>query len=326
MQLAIAIIVATFTLAAQGPGAPSLAPPVVEWAPDGKILITSGGLLARFDLDTGEEELLDRFGGTFTISPDGKTLALARGTVIELRSYPKLAPEVQVWPPEGEEITALAWAPDGKRLAAGTDAGRVLVWALEAGELVSDWQPASPGTPVRLKFSADGLRLLAAFAEGHAVLLEFAQKGKEAAQLKVARQFEAVVLSGKNERVQTEVQDLTPDGRRILLTRVRGEESDVVLLDDAGKEVWRRAGYAMEFTRDGTGVLALGWPFRIAALYATTDAGALRVYEPPPEVGLLYFVRQSPDGTLLLGVGEDNRTKVLVLWEFETGRLLAVHR
>ena len=37
-------------------------------------------------------------------------------------------------------------------------------------------------------------------------------------------------------------------------------------------------------------------------------------------------VRQSPDGQFLLGVGEDRRTQVLVLWEFETGRLLAVLR
>lgn len=295
---------------------------MVDWAPDGKVLISSGGLLARFDLDSGKEELLDRYGDNFAISPDGKTLALARGNVIELRSYPRLTPEVQVWPPEGETVTALAWAPDGQRLAAGTHKGKILVWALEAGELVGEWEPETSATPARLKFSADGTRLLAAFADGSAVLLDIAEDG----QLVLAQEFSPAPAGGKNQPAQTEVQDLTPNGRRILLTRMRGEESEVVLLDDTGEEVWSRAGYAMEFTRDGKGVLALGWPFRIAALYSTATAEALRVFEPPPEVGVLYFVRQSPDGTKLLGVGEDKRTQVLVLWEFETGRLLAVHR
>jgi WD40 repeat protein len=315
--LGVALLGGVF-VAAQGPGTP----PVVDWAPDGKVLIASDGLLARFDLDTGKEELLDRYGDTFAISPDGKTLALARGNVIELRSYPKLNPEVQVWPPEGETVTALAWAPDGQRLAAGTHRGKVLVWALEAGELAADWQPESLTALVRLKFSSDGKRLLAASADGGAVLLEVAEEG----QLVLAQEFSPAEVDEKNQPAQQEIQDLTPNGRRILLTRVRGEESEVALLDDAGEEVWSRSGYAMEFTRDGTGVLALGWPFRIAALYSTATAEAVRVFEPPPEVGVLYFVRQSPDRTKLLGVGEDKRTQVLVLWEFETGRLLAVLR
>ena len=295
---------------------------MVDWAPDGKVLVASGGLLARFDLDSGEEELLDRYGDNFAISPGGKTLALARGNVIELRSYPRLNPEVQIWPPEGETVTALAWAPDGQRLAAGTHKGKVLLWALEAGELVGEWEPEASVTSALLRFSAGGTRLLAAFADGSAVLLDIAEDG----QLVIAQEFSPAPDGEKNQPVQQEVQDLTPNGRRILLTRVRAEESEVVLLDDTGEEVWSRAGYAMEFTRDGKGVLALGWPFRIAALYSTATAEALRVFEPPPEVGVLYFVRQSPDGTKLLGVGEDKRTQVLVLWEFETGRLLAVHR
>ncbi len=295
---------------------------MVDWAPDGKVLVASGGLLARFDLDSGEEELLDRYGDNFAISPGGKTLALARGNVIELRSYPRLNPEVQIWPPEGETVTALAWAPDGQRLAAGTHKGKVLLWALEAGELVGEWEPEASVTSALLRFSAGGTRLLAAFADGSAVLLDIVEDG----QLVIAQEFSPAPDGEKNQPVQQEVQDLTPNGRRILLTRVRAEESEVVLLDDTGEEVWSRAGYAMEFTRDGKGVLALGWPFRIAALYSTATAEALRVFEPPPEVGVLYFVRQSPDGTKLLGVGEDKRTQVLVLWEFETGRLLAVHR
>ena len=299
---------------AQGPGAP----PVVEWTPDGKILIAAGELLARFDLDAGKEELLDRYGDTFAISPDGKCLALARGTVVEVRSYPKLAPEVQVWPPEGAVVVSLAWSPDGKVLAGGTEDGRVLLWALDPGELQTVLETASAGV-VRLKFSSDGKRLLVIAASGRAVLWDLVRQ-------KALHQFTQPREENGAETGQTIVQDMNAQGSRVLATRIQGEGSDVLLLDDRGREVWKRAGYALEFTRDGEGVLALSWPFRIAAHYRASDAGAVQIFEPPPEVILLYFVRQSPDRKFLLGVGEDKRGQVLVLWEFETARLLAVHR
>ena len=303
-------------------GAQTQAPdslPVVEWAPDGKVLMGSNGLLVRFDLATGAEDLLDSFDDAFAVSPGGKSLALARGTVIELRSYPKLALEVQVWPPEGAVVSALAWTPDGKTLAAGTAEGRVLLWTLEPGELETDLPSALSSAVVRMKFSGDGKRLLVADAAGNALLWDVERKEQ-------VHRFSLQPAVAAGRALQITVQDLNFSGRRVLVTRVGKDDSDIVLLDDKGEEIWRRGGYAMEFTRDGEGVLALGWPFRVAALYQTSTADALRTFEPPPEVAVLYFVRQSPDGKFLLGVGEDDRTQVLLLWEFETARLKAVHR
>ncbi len=50
------------------------------------------------------------------------------------------------------------------------------------------------------------------------------------------------------------------------------------------------------------------------------------MFEPPEEVLVLYLVRLSPDGKFLLGVGEDHRGQVLVLWDFATARVLETHR
>ena len=300
---------------AQSPGAP----PIVDWAPDGKILVSSNNLLARFDLNTGEEELIDNFGGAFAFHPNGKSVALARGNVVEVRSYPQLAPEVQVWPPNQAEPTALAWSPDGAMLAVGTDTGHVLLWSMESEELTAEIETPVRGPVARFRFSGDGGRLLAILEIGQAVLID---------TRKAERSYEVVVPAredGSGPELQ-EVVDLSPSGGRILATRVLGENSDVLLLDDTGQEIWSRPGYAMEFTRDGTGVLALSWPFRVVGLYSAADGTAITTFEPPPEVSLLFFVRQSPDGKYLLGVGEDRRTEVIVLWDFETGELKAVHR
>ena len=262
--------------------------PVVAWVGDTQVLIGAGGLLARFDLATGEEELLGETEATFALSPEGKRLALARGRWIELRSYPGLDLQGRLEPPAGLTVGVLAWSPEGATLAAGTAEGHVLLWAVEGRELWADLavEPASPVE--RLAFSTDGVRLLSAFA----------------------------------------------DGRHVLATQVRpsdaedgaGGEAEVLLLDDQGQLRWRRSGYGVEFTRDGVALLALVPPFRIAGLYRTSDAQALRVFEPPEEVLVLYLVRQSPDGKFLLGVGEDHQGQVLVLWDFATAQVLETQR
>ena len=300
--------------------------PVVEWMPDGKVLVAARGLLGRFDLDSSREELLDSTGLTFALSPDGARLALAGLNCFELRSYPDLeaaAPFPQQDPSVSRELVAVAWSPDGETIAAGTRAGHIQLWDAELKELWADLGIEPPAAVSRLAFSADSVRLLSAFEDGRAVLWDI-QEQRE------VRRFDRP--EGEQEAA---VAALSPDGRRVLTTRVRmveqtGEaagDAEIVLLDDAGREVWRRAGYAVEFTRDGAGVLALTPPFRIAALYRAADAEALRVFEPPEFVRSLYVVRQSPDGTKLLGIGEDETgNQVMVVWDFATARVLKVRR
>lgn len=294
-------------------------PPVVEWAADGKVLIAAGGLLARFDLDSDREEMLIGSEAAFAFNPDGARLALATGGRLELRGYPDFRLQATLPLSDRVEVTALAWSPEGRTLAAGTRTGHVLLWEVEGAELWADLgvEPASPVE--RLRFSADAVRLLSAYDDGRAVLWDI-----------VARQEVRRIERPRNPQGElegeTSVMDLSPDGRTVLATRVRQDNAELVLLDDAGTARWRRAGYGVEFTRDGEALLALAPPFRIAVLYRVADAEALRVFEPPEAVTTLYLVRRSPDGKLLLGVGEDHRGQVLVVWDFLTARVLKTRR
>jgi len=98
------------------------------------------------------------------------------------------------------------------------------------------------------------------------------------------------------------------------------------MLDDRGRVAWRRSGYGIEFTPDGEAVLALAPPFRLAALYRAGDAQALRTFEPPEGVTVLHAVRLSPDGARLLGEGEDFYGQILIVWDFESARILRTRR
>ncbi len=298
---------------------------LAEWAPDGKILIAGSGLLARFDFDSGEETLLDRGVDAFAFSPDGARLAVGGRGRLELRRYPGFEGESSPPLPGPVGVTALAWSPDSQTLAAGTAAGHILLWDLEENEQWADLNVTPASRVERLRFSADGRRLLSAFADGRALLWDLDRR-EEIHRYAMPRPD----ASGAVE-VQT-VADLSADGRLVLVTRTPEQgEPEMLLLNDRGGVEWRRAGYAVEFTRDPAGapeagVLALVPPFRIAALYQASDAAALRVFEPPEAVRTLYLVRQSPDGKLLVGVGEDHQGQVLILWDFSTAEVLKTRR
>jgi len=308
-------------------------PAVAEWAPDGRIFIVGNGLLARFDLDSGEETLLDRRVEAFAFSPDGARLAVGGRGRLELRRYPGFEGESSPPLPSPSfgtaDITALAWSPtlslpngssDGATLAAGTAAGHILLWDTQDNELWADLNVEPASGVERLRFSADARRLLTVFADGRAILWDL-ERREEVHRYAPPRDEKA------EPGTTTELEDLSADGRLVLATRTPEQgEPEVLLLDDRGAVEWKRAGYGVEFTRDGAGVLALVAPFRIAALYQTSDAAALRVFEPPEAVRTLYLVRQSPDGKLLLGVGEDHQGQVLIVWDFATAAVLKIRR
>jgi WD40 repeat protein len=310
------VLLLAAALAAQQAGVPALA----EWAPDGRILIASNGLLARFDLDSSGETLVARGVRAFAFSPDGARLALGGPGRLELRSYPELEPLAGPKRPGTVDVTALAWSRDGETLAAGTAAGHVLLWDLADNELWADLNVTPASAAARLRFSADGGRLLTAFADGRAILWDLDRR-EEVRRYALPPPDSSGAASGQT------IADLSADGRLLLATRLPEQgEPEMALLDEQGAVKWRRAGYAVEFTPEGNAVLALVPPFRIAALYQVADAAALRVFEPPEAVRTLHLVRLSPDGKLLVGVGEDHRGQVLVLWDFATAAVLKTRR
>jgi WD40 repeat protein len=110
----------------------------------------------------------------FALSPDGRRLAVAVGGATpraQTRDW-----QVEIWDVGGKKkvltipkltapVRVLALDPDGRRLAAGDQAGTVTVWAAETGEQVVSFH-AHDKPLVRLKFSPDGRRLASLGEEG----------------------------------------------------------------------------------------------------------------------------------------------------------------
>jgi sialidase-1 len=107
-----------------------------DFSPDGKQLagVGNGGRIRLWEPGTGQ--LLREFGGNVTYSrvayaPEGRLLATVSGG------------ELQLWTPASGKLLlqlgkhessyqCLAFSPDGKRLAAGSENGTILVWNLAA--------------------------------------------------------------------------------------------------------------------------------------------------------------------------------------------------
>ncbi|WP_169789144.1 protein kinase family protein [Nonomuraea candida] len=114
--------------------------PAVALSPDGRTLATArGGTLETWDVLTGRRLKTYEGAGDLALafSPDGATLAagaglldLATGRVTPLDPAGGAAPSGvsgETVPPGGDAPTALAFSPDGRRLALGLEGGRVLL-------------------------------------------------------------------------------------------------------------------------------------------------------------------------------------------------------
>ena len=342
--LALAALLAA-ALAAQPPAPHSKPAPVLAWASDDHLLINNNGLLARFDLNSSKEELLDDTVIAFALHPHGKHLAVATPDEVSLRSYPAfewlaalpLHEHPAATPPGGDTVQALAWSPNGATLAGGTS-GHVLLWdvetgepeagAPESGELWADLEVSPAAAVTQLSFSSDGKRLLSVFEDARAVLWDL-EKREEIQRFAPASAEPTAGRPASAEDTppaEAGAMLLSPDGRRLLHTWVRGEESEMSLLDDTGRVLWRRVGVGVEFTPDGAAVLALAPPYRVAALYRVENAAALRVFEPPEGVERLLAVRLNPSGTRLAGVTESRLGQGLVVWDVPTGHILKTRR
>lgn len=307
-------------------------PPVMAWASDDSLLINNNGLLARFDLSSNKEELLDDNIIAFALQPGSRRAAAATPDEVSLRSYPDFEwlaslplhehPAAEV--PPDDSVQALAWSPDGSTLAGGTASGHILLWDIEAGtppavpesgELWADLEVTPPAAVTQLSFSADGKRLLSVYEDARAVLWDL-EKREE------LQRFAPAAPGEDQPAAEAATMLLSPDGRRLLHSWVRGAQAEMSLLDDTGRVRWRRAGLGVEFAPDGAAVLALVPPYRVAALYRLEDSSALRVFEPPEGVERLLAVRLNPAGTRLAGVTESRLGQGLVVWDAATGRLL----
>jgi WD40 repeat protein/beta-lactamase regulating signal transducer with metallopeptidase domain len=288
----------------------------VAWSPDGKLALSGSydTTVRLWDVATGKE--IRRFQGhdakvqSVAFSPDGR-YGLSGGydsNVIlwELASGKELRRFHPQWPPElpgvndfRNRIKSVAFSPDGHRIAAGGENGRIGIWETQTGKEPVNLQL---GTGVQsVAFSPDGKLLAAGCFDGSVRLWD-------AASFKEIRR-----LGGHSGWVLHVA--FSPDGRRLASS---GEDGTVRYWDlGTGKvlsvhQAHKAKVECIAFSPDGRHLATASFDKNIRILKVDGEVREGGAYDAPPlHDSPVLSVAFSPDGRFLLSGGDDN---VLRLW------------
>ena len=218
------------------------------------------------------------------------------------RSELKILPKTQILNGCVDDVTALAWSPDGSRIATGSDDG-VRVWDAVTGESLFSLEH---GSKVRsVAWSSDDGRIATGFGDG--VRVWDAVTGKELLSLECGHGVKSVAWS--------------PDGSRIVTSST---------FDDA--RVWDAVtGKELLSLERGHGVKSVAWSPDGSRIVGGSTFDDLRVWDAVTGKELLSLgygrgvesVVWSPDGSRI-ATGSDEGVRV---WDAVTGKeLLSLER
>jgi WD40 repeat protein/serine/threonine protein kinase len=177
-------------------------------SPDGKMLATGGedGVVVLWSAQGQRLKTIQAYPGRvlgLAFHPEGKELATVSDRMVRLwdvqtgllrRELVKSEPNKGEDPGEELLMTAVAYRPDGKELAAGTEGGAVLRWDLETGKLLPPLVGHSgtvhevayrPGKPKEAEKGPVSWQLASGGGDGCAILWDL-QTAREVHRLEVA--------------------------------------------------------------------------------------------------------------------------------------------
>ena len=297
----------------------------VVFSRDGKRLITTGrGSVLTWDVATGRriEALADVGAGyELILSPDGKLGAVrnAREVVVWEAATGKPVHRIQA---HKTSTGAIAWSPDGSRLASGGFYDKLVrVWDVRSAGRVAQF--AGSGGPVEaLAFSPDG-GTLASGSQDQRIRLWDLKTGAEIAQLTghrsrtirtQTRDAAGKVVSTSTTTMRGDVNDLafSPDGK---LLASAGGGGAVLIHDVAARNIRRRLSvgdgqaHAARFSPDGR-LLAAASSWHASMGYTTFQTGRVHVWtvaDGKPagawKTGGDWLVAFSPDGKVVASAG-----------------------
>jgi RNA polymerase sigma factor (sigma-70 family) len=285
-------------------------------------------------------------GLPMTLSADGKTLALAeKGTI---RLWEADMGESKRAIPDSGTVRCLAFARDGRTLAAGRHDGSYEVWDIATGEKCLPPLPGHRGYVYSAAYSLDG-RILATCGQDHTIRLWQTSTGKEIRRwpakegplsLTFLADGKTLVSSGGDRTVRfwetatgkelRQVSEsgqaraypiavrLSPDGNHVA-KRYAGfvrlwtaEGKEVPLAQQDAPAHPGRLGNGLTFSADGKFLAA--WQRGAVRLWDTASGREMHHWEGSPgEVTALAF---SPDGAALAAAGEGDAVR---LWDVATG-------